>query len=141
MFLPDGGSDLIAFAAALSGAGPRLMGGVQWGVLVVAVVPGLEGSWFAAPPPDRFVPFLDTFQARFGEPGGLVTALGHDAALMAAVLGDAGTLDRRGLTRSEGFDGVLGGFRVLEDGRCQRDLAVVTVEGGQIVAIGEVSGA
>ena len=87
------------------------------------------------------MPFLDTFQARFGEPGGLVTALGHDAALMAAVLGDAGTLDRRGLTRSEGFDGVLGGFRVLEDGRCQRDLAVVTVEGGQIVAIGEVSGA
>ena len=141
VFLPDGGSDLIAFAAALSGAGPRMMGGVQWGVLDVAEVPGLEGSWFAAPPPDRFVPFLDTFQARFGEPGGLVTALGHDAALMAAVLGDAGTLGRRGLTRSEGFDGALGGFRFLEDGRCQRDLAVVTVEGGQIVAIGEVSGA
>ena len=141
VFLPDGGSDLIAFAAALSGAGPRLMGGVQWGVLDVAEVPGLEGSWFAAPPPDRFVPFLDTFQARFGEPGGVVTALGHDAALMAAVLGSAGALDRRGLTRSEGFDGVLGGFRFLEDGRCQRDLAVVTVEGGQIVAIGEVSGA
>ena len=141
MFLPDGGSDLIAFAAALSGAGPRLMGGVQWGVLDVAEIPGLEGSWFAAPPPDRFVPFLDTFQARFGEPGGVVTALGHDAALMAAVLGGAGALDRRGLTRSEGFDGALGGFRFLEDGRCQRDLAVVTVEGGQIVPIGEVSGA
>jgi hypothetical protein len=60
---------------------------------------------------------------------------------MAAILGSAGALDRGGLTRSEGFAGVLGGFRFLEDGRCQRDLAVVTVEGGQIVTIGEVTGA
>ena len=72
---------------------------------------------------------------------GAVTALGHDAALMATILATAGALDRRGLTRSDGFAGVLGGFRFLEDGRCQRDLTVVTVEGGQIVAIGEVSGA
>jgi ABC-type branched-subunit amino acid transport system substrate-binding protein len=141
VFLPDGGSDLIALADALAGTGPRLMGGVQWGVLDIAEAPQLEGSWFAAPPPDRFVRFLDTFQARFGEPGGVVTALGHDAALMAAILGSAGALDRGGLTRSEGFAGVLGGFRFLEDGRCQRDLAVVTVEGGQIVTIGEVTGA
>ena len=141
VFLPDGGSDLTAFAAALAGSGTQLMGGVQWGVLDVAGVPGLEGSWFAAPPPDRFVPFLDTFEARFGEPAGLVAALGHDAALMAGVLGDARALDRAGLTREDGFDGVLGGFRFLEDGRCQRDLAVLTVEGGRIVAIGEVAGA
>jgi hypothetical protein len=116
------------------------MGGVQWGVLDVAAIPGLEGAWFAAPSPDRFLPFLDTFQVRFGEAAGVVTALGHDAALLAGTLRAARALDRAGLTRSEGFDGVLGGFRFLPDGRCERDLAILAIERGQIVPIGEVAG-
>ncbi len=140
VFLPDGGLELVAFAEALSGSGMQLMGGVQWGVLDVASVPVLEGAWYAAPPLDAFVPFLDTFEARFGEPAGVVTALGHDAALMAALLGNAGTLDRAGLTRPQGFRGVLGGFRFLESGLCRRDLAVLTIEAGRILVIGEVAG-
>ena len=52
----------------------------------------------------------------------------------------ASLLDRAGLTREGGFDGVLGRFRFREDGRCQRDLAVLTVENGRLVAIGEVTG-
>ena len=140
VFLPDGGEALTAFAGALAGSVPRLMGGVQWGVLDVAGVAALEGAWFAAPPPDAFVPFLDRFEARFGEPAGIVTALGHDAALTAAFLGNSRRLSRAGLTRPEGFNGVLGHYRFLEDGRCQRDLAVLTIEGGQIVTIGEVTG-
>ena len=141
VFLPDGGATWSPSPTASPARGLRLMGGVQWGVLDVAGVPALEGAWFAAPPPDVFVPFLDTFEARFGEPAGIVTALGHDAALMAAELGDARALDRGGLTRSEGFAGVLGAVSASStDGRCQRDLAVLTVEGGRIVAIGEVTG-
>ena len=69
-----------------------------------------------------------------------MAALGHDATLMAAALNAEGALDRAGLTREDGFDGALGRFRFLDDGRCQRDLAVLTVENGQIVAIGEVTG-
>ena len=68
-----------------------------------------------------------------------MTALGHDAALVASTLGGSKTLDRRGLERPEGFDGALGKFRFLDDGRCQRDLAILTIEAGAIVAIGEVS--
>jgi len=139
VFLPDGGPELVAFATGLAGSGVQLLGGVQWGVQDVAGVAELEGAWFAAPPPGAFVPFLDTFEARFGESAGIVTALGHDAALMTAALADAGRLTRAGLTRETGFDGVLGGFRFLEDGRCLRDLAVLTLEGGRIVAIGEVA--
>lgn len=139
VFLPDGGADLVAFAAGLAGSGVQLLGGVQWGVEDVAGVPELEGAWFAAPPPAAFVPFLDTFEARFAEAAGIVTALGHDAALMAAALGEAGRVSRAGVTREAGFAGVLGGFRFLEDGRCLRDLTVLTLEGGRIVAIGEVA--
>jgi ABC-type branched-subunit amino acid transport system substrate-binding protein len=139
VFLPDGGPELLAFADALAGE-VQLLGGVQWGIEDAAASPALEGAWFAAPPPDSFVPFLDTFEARFGESGGVVTALGHDAARMAAELGGAGRLNRAGLTREEGFVGALGRFRFLPDGRCERDLTVLTIEDGRIVAIGEVTG-
>lgn len=139
VFLPDGGADLAGFAAGLSGSGVQLLGGVQWGVEDVGAVPGLAGAWFAAPPPPAFAPFLDTFAARFGEGAGVVAALGHDAALAAADLGGEGRLSRAGLTREAGFGGVLGRFRFLEDGRCLRDLAILTVEGGGVVAIGEVA--
>lgn len=140
VFLPDGGAALVAFAEGLSGTGIQLMGGVQWGVRDVAGVAALDRAWFAAPPPDGFVQFLDTFEARFGESAGIVTALAHDAALMAATLGGARRLNRKGLTRREGFTGALGHYRFQTDGRCQRDLAMLTIESGQIVAIGEVTG-
>lgn len=140
VLLPDGGAELIAFATALAGSGVQLLGGVQWGVGDVSGAAVLEGAWFAAPPPDRFVPFLEAFEARFGESAGIVTGLGHDAALVAAQLGQEGGMDRAGLTREGGFDGVLGGFRFLPDGRCQRDLTVLTLEEGRIVAVGEVAG-
>lgn len=140
VFLPDGGAALVDFAEGLAGSGVQLMGGVQWGIRDVAGVAALNGAWFAAPPPGAFVQFLDLFEARFGESAGIVTALAHDAALMAAVLTDARRLTRKGLTRRDGFAGVLGNFRFQADGRCQRDLAVLSIENGQIVTIGEVTG-
>lgn len=140
VFLPDGGAALAGFAAGLAGSGVQLLGSVQWGVDDVATNPDLSGSWFAAPPPDLFLPFSDRFQAGFGEVPGIVAALGHDAALLAMGLGDAGMLNRKGLTRAAGFTGVLGPFRFQPDGRCQRNLSVLAIEAGQIVALAEVAG-
>ena len=60
--------------------------------------------------------------------------------MTAALLGDAGALNRDGLTRKDGFTGVLGPFRFLPDGRCQRDLAVLSIENGEIVTLAEVTG-
>lgn len=138
VFLPDGGASLQAFAAALDGAGVQILGSVQWGD--VAANGDLEGAWFAGPPPDLFLPFVDRFQAEFGTPPGVVAALGHDAALMAVGLGSARALNRRGVTREGGFTGVLGEFRFLPDGRCERALAVLGIEGGATVVLGEVEG-
>ncbi len=140
VFLPDGGAVLARFAAGLAGSGVQLMGSVQWGAGEVAGNGDLAGAWFAAPPPDLFLPFADRFVAGFGEEPGVVAALGHDAALIAIGLGDARALNRKGLTRVAGFTGVLGGFRFQPDGRCQRDLAVLAVEAGQIVVLAEVAG-
>jgi ABC-type branched-subunit amino acid transport system substrate-binding protein len=140
VMLPDGGAALTAFAAALSGAGVQILGSVQWGVGDVAANRTLAGAWFAAPPPDLFLPFADRFQAAFGDPPGIVAALGHDAALLAVGLAQARAVSRRGITRSGGFTGVLGAFRFLASGQCQRDLAVLGIEGGAITVLGEVQG-
>ena len=35
---------------------------------------------------------------------------------------------------------MLGRFRFLPDGRCQRDLAVLSIENGAIVTLAEVTG-
>ena len=140
VFLPDGGAALQAFAAALKGSGVQILGSVQWGVSDVAGDGNLARAWFAAPPPDLFLPFADRFQAAFGEQPGTVAALGHDAALLAVGLGNARSLTRKGITRGAGFTGVLGAFRFSPDGRCQRDLTVLGIEGGSIVVLGEVAG-
>jgi branched-chain amino acid transport system substrate-binding protein len=139
VYLPDGGTALAGFAKGLRG-GPQLMGSVQWGVRDVTADANLEGAWFAAPPPDLFLPFADRFQVAFGEQPGVVAALGHDAALLAVGLGNGRGVNKKGIMREAGFTGVLGPFRFLEDGRCERSLAVLGVEGGTFTVLAEVSG-
>lgn len=141
VYLPDGGTTLTAFARSLQGSGMQMMGSVQWGVADAAADPNLAGAWFAAAPPDLFQPFSDRFQASFGEAPGIIAALGHDAALIAIGMGNAGELNRQGLLRKAGFTGVLGNFRFLEDGRCQRDLTVLGISGGGIEPLAEIAGA
>ena len=104
------------------------MGGVQWGVLDVAGVPGLKAPGSPRRRPTASSPFSTPSRRALARPAGVVTALGHDAALMAGALAIRPRADRAGLTRPSGFDGVLGGFRFLADGRCQRDLAMLTIE-------------
>jgi branched-chain amino acid transport system substrate-binding protein len=140
VYLPDGGATLASFAKGLRGDGVQLLGSVQWGVQDVTTDPNLDGAWFAAPPPDLFLPFADQFQVAFGEQPGVVAALGHDAALLAVGLGNGRGVNRKGIVREAGFTGVLGPFRFLEDGRCQRSLAVLAVEGGSFTVLAEVSG-
>ena len=140
VFLPDGGRALAGFANGLAGSRVQLLGSVQWGVADPAADTNLSGAWFAAPPPDLFLPFADRFQATHGEAPGVVAGLGHDAALLAMGLAQAKAVGRKGLTRKGGFTGVLGPFRFLDNGRCQRDLAVLTLQGGTLSVLAEVSG-
>lgn len=138
VFLPDGGKALAGFARSLNGV--QLLGSVQWGITDIEADGNLAGAWFAAPPPDLFLPFADRFEAAFGEAPGVVAGLGHDAALLAVGLGNGKGVSRKGITRAAGFTGVLGGFRFLSSGRCQRDLSVLTLNAGNLSVLAEVTG-
>jgi hypothetical protein len=142
VFLPDRGAPLAAFARGLNGAGLQIMGSTQWGLgddTALSSNPDLEGAWFAAPAPDQFQTFANRFLTAFGTTPGFVTALGHDAAVLALTLGASGKMSRAGLLRAQGFTGALGHFKFRPDGRCTRDLSVLSLRAGQIVALGEVT--
>ena len=140
VYLPDGGTALTGFAGGLAGSGLHILGSVQWGAADIAADPNLAGAWFAAPPPDLFTPFADRFLAAYGTAPGAVAGLGHDAALLAIGLSNARALTRKGIERKAGFTGVLGPFRFVAGGRCQRDLSVLTLRGGILQVLAEVSG-
>ena len=142
VFLPDRGADLQKLARGLKPVGLQLMGGMQWGLGADAEAlanPDLDGAWFAAPPPEAFQAFADRFEAAFGAVPGYVTALGFDAAVIALTLAGTNSMSRKGLLRADGFNGALGHFRFLPDGRCKRDLSVLGLKAGQIEALAEVS--
>lgn len=140
VFIADGGGDLAQFAAVLGATGIKLMGGLQWTTGDVTQVPQLSGAWYAAPAPDLFQPFSDRFSAQFGTLPGVVSALAYDAALIAAGLSQAQGLNKAGLMRKAGFTGALGNFHFLADGRCSRDLAILSIENQTIVTLGEIGG-
>jgi branched-chain amino acid transport system substrate-binding protein len=139
VYLPEGGATLTGFARALRGSNVQLMGSVQWGVADVTADTNLDGAWFASAPPDLFLPFADRFQASFGVQPGVVAALGHDAALLAVGLGDGRGVNRKGILRDAGFTGVLGPFRFVDGGRCQRDLSVLGLKTGGFTVLAEVT--
>ncbi len=142
VLLPDRGAVLKSFARALHDTRVQVLGSTQWGLgddTEILGNPDLDGAWFAAPAPDQFQNFANRFLAAFGTTPGFVTALGHDAALIALELGRTGKMSRNGLLRGTGFDGALGHFKFLPDGRCKRDLSVLALKDGQITALGEVT--
>lgn len=138
VLLPDGGDSLGRFAELLRGADMQLLGTSQWSSRRLAQAAALRGAWFAAPDPSASLSFTEAFQLRHGETPGVLAALAYDAVVMARTLAQADALTRDGLLRSGGFPGVLGDFRLLPDGRCERDLAILTVDGAGVRVIDRV---
>jgi len=138
VLLPAGGRDLALFARALAGSGLQVLGTSQWGGRRLDGVAGLNGAWFAAPDPGGFSQFSNLFQAQTSRPAGLLAGLAHDAVKMCRTLAIEGRLTEAGLIRTAGFDGVTGRFRLSRDGRCQRDLAILTVSSSGVSLVDRV---
>ena len=135
IYLPGAGPELAGLAAAARAVGARVLGSTQWSQLDLAGRAELEGAWYAAPDPLRFAPFARALEER-GAQAGIVAGLVFDAVEMARILGRLEQQDRSGLLREEGFTGVLGPYRFLRDGRLERRLAILGVEGGAVSVLG-----
>lgn len=110
----------------------RLVGTGLWDSPEALQEPALKGGWFAAPDPVNRADFMERYRATFGAPAPRLATLAYDAGLLAAALaGDAGLPDY-GIDRlrdPEGFAGADGIFRFRADGRADRGLAVLEIDG------------
>ncbi len=137
VFLPSGGPELDALAAAFSGT--QLLGSSQWSTRDPTRSPALEGAWFSAPDPVAFEPFAVAYEEVYGEAAGILAGVAFDAVETARLLGRIRQQDEKGLLRENGFNGVIGPYRFLPDGTCSRGLAVVKVSAGTISLVGAAS--
>lgn len=139
VYLPVADATLEPFADALRGTGVQLLGSTQWSALDLSGRPAFRDAWFAAPDPLRFAAFDDAFRQATGQPGGIISGLAFDGVELLRILGQAGQLSARGLTREAGFTGVLGPYRFLRSGLCERGLGVLKVGAGEFSLIGSTS--
>ena len=139
VYLPVADQTLPAFAEALRGSGVQLLGSTQWSALDLSGRAAFRDAWFAAPDPIRFSAFDEAFSDATGQPGGIISGLAFDGVELLRILGQAGQLNARGLTRDAGFTGVLGPYRFQRSGLCERGLGVLRVGAGEFSLIGSTS--
>ena len=136
----DGALPLLAQLLPENGAGPsatRWIGLQRLDIPANALtLPGLQGAWFAVPDPQLTQQFNSRYASAYGGPPHPLAGLAYDGiaaigALVAANGSDA--LTGRALTRSSGFAGVNGVFRLRPNGTNERGLAVAEVRNNQVV--------
>lgn len=139
VYLPIVGNTFEEQATVLSGAGIQILGSDQWSAINAPRIPALHGAWFAAPDPIRFEAFAIALETQTDTPAGVLAGLTFDAVEMARLLGRAGQQNRDGLLRKAGFDGIVGPYRLLESGLCERGLAILKVTNGATSLIGNTA--
>ena len=140
VLLTGGAADFAARARPFQEAGTQLLGTLQALDAVPAGSAALEGAWLSAPDPASFAKFASAYQAATGSAPGVIAALAYDAAAIVRSLAEAGRLNRDGLLAAAGFPGVTGAVRFRSDGRCVRELAIVTSASGALKILGRKAG-
>ncbi|MEO1102565.1 MAG: penicillin-binding protein activator [Pseudomonadota bacterium] len=135
VFVPNGGDDPTAAAAALraQGINARLLGSGQWDNPAVWSGEGLAGAWFPAPQKGGFEAFSQRYQAKYSGTPPRTASLVYDAALLAnglAGIQGGGAYRPATLEGRDGYVGVDGVFRLTGNGLSERGLAVYEIKLG-----------
>ncbi|WP_281709348.1 penicillin-binding protein activator [Phaeobacter italicus] len=139
VYLPVADATLVPFANTLRGKNIQLLGSTQWAALDLTRQRAFQNAWFAAPDPVRFAAFDDAFTTATGQPGGIITGLAFDGVDLLRRLNQTRTLSLAGLTRPQGFTGVLGPYRFRKSGICDRALGVLSVTNQEFNLIGSTA--
>lgn len=129
--------------AALTNAGldakqMQFIGTGVWDVPGIGSDPQARGAWYAAPDPARRADFERKYVSTYGRPPHRLATLAYDAVSLASQLARAkpgGDFSAEAITNPNGWSGVDGVFRFLPDGRTERTLAVIEVQGDRGVVV------
>ena len=116
----------------------QLIGTGVWDRPGIGSDPMLRGAWYAAPDPARRADFERKYVATYGRPPERLATLAYDAVSLAAQLArvkPGGDFSAEAITNPNGWSGVDGAFRFLPDGRSERTLAVIAVQGDRSVVV------
>jgi branched-chain amino acid transport system substrate-binding protein len=130
---------LSAALAALAAAGidnknAQLIGTGVWDIPNIGSEAMLRGAWYAAPDPAKRADFERRFLSTYGRPPHRLATLAYDGVSLAghlARLKQGGDFSAEAITNPNGWSGIDGIFRFLPNGRSERALAVIAVQGGQ----------
>jgi len=122
---------------ALNGVGidkasVQFIGTGVWDTPGIGADAQLRGAWYAAPDPARRVDFERRFTATYGRPPHRLATLAYDAVSLASQLArqkPGGDFSAEAITNPNGWSGIDGVFRFLPDGRVERALAVIEIQG------------
>lgn len=116
----------------LDGRTAQLIGTGVWDFPGVGNETLLRGAWYAAPDPARRADFERRFTSTYGRPPHRLATLAYDGVALAghlARLKPGGDFSAEAITNPQGWSGIDGIFRFLPDGKSERALAVIGIQG------------
>ena len=122
----------------LDGRAVQFIGTGVWDFPGVGAETMLRGAWYAAPDPARRADFERRFVSTYGRPPHRLATLAYDGVGLAGQLArmkPGGDFSAEAITNPNGWSGVDGIFRFLPDGRSERALAVIEIQGDRGVVI------
>ncbi len=136
VFIPAGGDTLPSLAPLfpyydVDLQAVKLMGLSGWDYPGVGKEPALIGGWFAAPDPKGWQDFTRRYVETYGETPPRLASLSYDAVSLAISLSNNPPAARyvpSELTRTSGFQGIDGLFRLRPDGLSERGFAIMEVQ-------------
>ncbi|PIE13462.1 MAG: penicillin-binding protein activator [Rhodobacterales bacterium] len=130
-----------------AGIGPdvaQYIGLTRWDIPAQTTsLPGVQGSWFALPDPNKSAAFSSRYNAAYGSSPHPIAGLAYDGIAAIGALAKAGKRDaltHAALTQGAGFQGATGIFRLRPDGTNQRGLAVAQIKNKKVVVIDAAPG-
>jgi branched-chain amino acid transport system substrate-binding protein len=125
-------------SAGIDAGSVQLIGTGVWDIPGIGADTALRGAWYAAPDPAKRADFERRYTATYGRPPLRLATLAYDAVALAgklARLKPGGDFSAEAITNPNGWSGVDGVFRFLPDGRTDRALAVIEIQGDRNVVV------
>jgi branched-chain amino acid transport system substrate-binding protein len=143
LFLPVGKEELKLLLSNMQAFGfdftkVKLLGTGLWDSPEVQEIPVLREAWYASVDPSQRASFERRFQEYYGVLPVRIATLAYDGVAVAAELVKAyptHPFERKLLTRSKGFKGIDGWFRLTSQGITERTLAILEIspEGVRVI--------
>ena len=142
LLLPEGGPVLATLLRTLQTRGVtpdkvQLLGTGFWDEPTLLRRVNLQGAWLASSPPQSTAQFEQRFLATYNYTPQRISSLAYDAVALAVTLATSGRpFDAPNLSQSAGFTGPANGvFRLRGNGNTERALAVLQVDGANLMTI------